>query len=79
MWKTSGSTESIIRPEKGEIKVGSDGGDDGSHDNKHSPRGSGRAHQWIHQLAWPRLWIEFDGVDAGGGNDGKWVKKLSKS
>ena len=46
MLKTSGSTDSTTRPEKGGVGVGGDsGGDDGGHDDKHSPRGSRQVHQ----------------------------------
>ena len=56
MLKTSGSTDSTIRPRKGGVGVGGDGGEDGGHDDEHSPRGLGRVHQRIHQLVRPRLW-----------------------
>ena len=60
MLKTSGSTESTIRPGKGGVGVGgdggSDGGDDGGCDDEHPPRGSGRAHQRTYQLVQPGLW-----------------------
>ena len=70
MLKTSGSTESITRPGKGGVGVGSDGGgddggngnDDGGHDHEHSLRDSGQEHQWTRQLARPRLWLSLMGL-----------------
>ena len=47
MLKTSGSTESTARPEKGGVGVGGDGGDDDGPDDEHSPR--------YLKLAQPRL------------------------
>ena len=55
MLKTSGSTESTIRPGKGGVGVGGYGGDNGDHDCEYLPQGSGQAHQRTHQLARPRL------------------------
>ena len=78
MLKTSGSTESTSRPGKGRVGVGGDGGgnggDDGGHDDEHSE------HQWIYQLARPRLWLGIMGLIIEV-NDavGKSVKKSSKS
>ena len=83
MLKTLGTTESTIRPEKGRVGVGGnsddDGGDDGGHDNEHLPRGSGHKHQWVHQLAQPRLWLSMMGLMMEVSDTvGKSIKKLSK-
>ena len=53
MLRTSGSTESATRPEKGGVGVGGDGGGDGGNDGGHDDEHS--EHQWIRQLARPRL------------------------
>ena len=52
MLKTSKSTESTTRPEKGGVEVGGDGGENDSHDDGGGR--SGQAHQWTHQLVRPR-------------------------
>ena len=84
MLKISGTTESTTRPRKGWVGVGHDGGgdcgDDGGHNDEYSPRGSGREHQWICQLARPRLWLNMMGLMVEVSDAvGKSIKKLSKS
>ena len=71
MLKTSGSTDSTIRPGKGRVGVSGDGGDNGSLDNGATSSSSSTNSS----TSATQIMVEYDGVDGGGG---KWVEKSSK-
>ena len=72
MLKTSGSTESTTRPEKGGVGVGGDGDDDGGHNNGATSLMLRTSTSTDLSTSATQITVEYDGVDGG---DGKWVKE----
>ena len=77
MLKTSGSTKSTTRPEKGGVGVGGDGGDNGGHDNKYTSRLMTSTLMNSSTSA-AQVSVKYDEVGGRGGSGGKLVKKSSK-